>query len=29
MTRELFARAVAEGMEALDFSSVYRLFSRR
>ena len=29
MTRELFARAGAEGMEALDFSSVYRLFSRR
>jgi 3-hydroxyisobutyrate dehydrogenase len=29
MPRELFALAVAEGMEALDFSSVYRLFSRR
>ena len=29
LPRELFALAVAEGMEALDFSSVYRLFSRR
>ena len=28
VTKELFARAVAEGMEALDFSSVYRLFAR-
>ena len=29
VTKELFGRAMAEGMEALDFSSVYQLFKRK
>ena len=28
VTKELFARAIAEGMDGLDFSSVYKLFKR-
>ncbi len=28
VTKELFARAIAEGMESLDFSSIYKLFKR-
>ena len=28
VTKELFGRAIAEGMESLDFSSVYKLFKR-
>ena len=29
VTKELFARALAEGMESLDFSSIYKLFKYR
>lgn len=29
VTKELFARTMAEGMESLDFSSIYKLFQRR
>jgi len=29
VTKELFARAIAEGMESLDFSSIYKLFKRQ
>jgi len=29
MTKELFARTMAEGMESLDFSSIYKLFKRQ
>lgn len=29
MTKELFARTMAEGMDSLDFSSIYKLFKRQ
>lgn len=29
VTKELFARAIAEGMDALDFSAVYKLFKQQ
>ena len=29
ITKELFARTLAEGMESLDFSSIYKLFKRQ
>ena len=29
VTKELFARTIAEGMESLDFSSIYKLFKQQ